>query len=254
MGEVLHMGGAFYAQIFGAGLLAGAINAVAGGGPILTLGILSISGIDPRIANITSTVALCPGQLAAGYSARAALGATKLGKPAVLLGLALAGGGLGAVLLLLTSSAAFKAIVPWLVLVATAIYAWSGTRGAAAEPRQGGLRQGLRTASLVPLAVYGGYFGGGNSFLVLALLGLAGHGARDAGTVKNALIAAINLGAVAVLAFSGLVDWRIAVALGAGGVVGSMAGVRLFAKLPVAAVRLIVILFGLGFSAWMLVK
>jgi len=244
----------FYLSLFAAGALAASINALAGGGPILTLGMLSLGGFDPRIANLTSTVALCPGQLLAGNEARSELHASRLGRPKALLALAIGGGALGALLLLSTSGAVFKAIVPWLVLSATAIYAWSGWRGTAADPRAPEHPNRRRIMLFPPLAIYGGYFGGGNSFLVLALLGLAGHGAREAGAIKNALVAAINLGAVAVFIFSGLVEWRIALALGAGGIVGSFAGVRMLARLPVAALRLIVILFGLGFSVWMFAR
>lgn len=243
-----------YLLFFVAGILAASTNALAGGGPILTLGILSFLGVDPRIANLTSTVALCPGQLFAGHAARSALTVTKLGKPAVLIAISVGGGALGALLLLITSGATFKAIVPWLVLAATAIYGWSGfRRNAGAEPTDK-RHAGLYTASFVPMTVYGGYFGGGNSFLVLALLGLSGHDAREAGSIKNALVAAINLGAVAVFAGSGLVDWRVAAALGAGGILGSFAGVRLLRWLPIASVRLIVIVFGLCLSGWMFLK
>ncbi len=244
----------FYLAIFAAGALAASINALAGGGPILTLGILSLGGIDPRIANLTSTVALCPGQLLAGHDARSDLLATRLGKPVVLLALAVGGGASGALLLLLTTSSVFKEIVPWLVLAATAIYAWSGWRGTAAAAPHAEPASRRWTLLFPPLAVYGGFFGGGNSFLVLALLGLSGHDARAAGAIKNGLVAAINFGAVAVFVFSGLVEWRIALALGAGGVIGSMAGVRLLAKMPVSAIRLVVILFGLGFSVWMFLQ
>ena len=233
-------------------MVAASINALAGGGPVLTLGVLSLTGIDPRIANLTSTVALCPGQLVAGYDARNALNATSLGKPAVLIVLAMAGGAAGALLLLLTSGVAFKVIVPWLVLVATAIYAWSSFRPAASSPLAKSRSDGPWSLLFAPLAIYGGYFGGGNSFLVLALLGLSGHRAHEAGGIKNALVAAINFGAVIVFIGSGLVEWRVALALGAGGIVGSFAGVKLLGRLPVSAIRGIVILFGLGFSAWML--
>jgi len=240
-------------MIFAAGVFAAAINALAGGGPVLTLGLLSLTGIDPRIANLTSTVALSPGQLVAGYAARASLRETRLGSPALLIGLSLIGGAVGALLLLFTPGAAFKALVPWLVLIATAIYAWSGFRPAPLAD-SGSAPNKVFTALFAPLSVYGGYFGGGNSFLVLALLGLSGHGPREAGSIKNALIAAINLGAVVVLVFSGLVEWRIAAALGAGGIIGSIIGVRLLGQIPVTAIRIIVIAFGLLFSLWMFLR
>lgn len=243
-----------YSMFFVAGVLAASINAVAGGGPILTLGILSFLGVDPRIANLTSTVALCPGQLLAGHAARSELKVAKLGKPAVLIALSACGGALGAVLLLLTSGDTFKVIVPWLVFAATAIYGWSGFRQNLCAAPTGQMRQRLLTASYVPMTVYGGYFGGGNSFLVLALLELSGQDPREAGSIKNALVAAINLGAVVVFSVSDLVDWRVAAVLGTGGIIGSFVGMRLLRWLPVAWVRLIVIVFGFCFSGWMFFK
>jgi len=245
------MGPSFYAVAFGAGALAAAVNAVAGGGPVLTLGILSLAGIDPRIANLTSTVALSPGQIVAGHAARDSVRTARLNSPWLLFAISLVGGAAGAITLLLTSGTAFRAIVPWLVLVATAIYAWSSFRSAVAREDDNPPNKYF-AAVFTPLAVYGGYFGGGNSFLVLALLGISGHAPREAAALKNALIAAINAGAVLVLVFSGLVEWRIAASLGAGGVLGSVVGVRLLDRMPVGAIRVLVIAFGLFFSAWML--
>ncbi|UVO53118.1 sulfite exporter TauE/SafE family protein [Sphingomonas sp. SUN039] len=243
----------FYILMFTAGTVAAAINALAGGGPVLTLGILSLTGIDPRIANLTSTVALSPGQIFAGNAARSSLETAKLDRPWLLFAISLVGGAAGALLLLLTTGTAFRAIVPWLVLVATAIYGWSSYRPVPIDAKPRNATKGL-PAILAPLAIYGGYFGGGNSFLVLALLGISGHAPREAGAIKNALIAAINLGAVVVLVFSGLVEWRIAAVLGAGGVFGSVIGVKMLGKIPVRAIRVLVIAFGLFFSAWMFVR
>lgn len=229
---------------------AGIINALAGGGPVLTLGVLALTGFDPRIANLTSTVALSPGQMAAGFAVRHRLRETRLGQPLILLGIAIIGGALGAVLLLATASPTFKNLVPWLVLLATAIYTVSGVPRVIS--RAGTLaNKRIMSGLFAPLAVYGGYFGGGNSFLVLALLGLSGHEPRLSGEIKNILIAAINLGAVAVFAISSWVNWSAAISLGAGGVLGSMIGARLLGRLPVGIVQLIVIIGGLMLAGWM---
>lgn len=243
----------YYLILTATGCGAGTINALAGGGPILTLGVLSITGLDPRIANLTSTVALSPGQLAAGFSVRHRLRETRLGGPFMLLVIALFGGVIGAGLLLATASPTFKALVPWLVLLATAIYAISGVPGVIAKtgtPANRWVLSGL----FAPLTVYGGYFGGGNSFLVLALLGLSGHEPRLSGEIKNVLIAAINLGAVLVFAVSGWVNWPAAISLGTGGVLGSMIGARLLGRLPVGIIRGIVIIGGLTLAAWMFAR
>lgn len=181
----------FYILMVVAGTVAAAINALAGGGPVLTLGLLSLTGIDPRIANLTSTVALSSGQLLAGNAARASFGTLELTRPRLLIIVSLVGGATGAVLLLQTTGTVFRAIVPWLVLVATAIYAWTSFRPTSVSANRRVAPEAF-AAALAPLAIYGGYFGGGNSFLVLALLGVSGHAPREAAAIKNALIAAIK--------------------------------------------------------------
>lgn len=233
-----------------AGFAAGAVNAIAGGGPLLTLAALTAAGIDPRIANLTSTVALCPGQLAAGWQSRRGLAAlAEAGQPVRLsVVLTLLGGAAGGGLLILTDSSRFAAIVPWLILLATGLYAWSGCGAGSARPQR--LARGAFLAMLALSSIYGGYFGGGNSFVVLALLGLAGLPAADGAEAKNALIASINLGAVIVFAASGAVDWSAAIAVGAGGIAGSLAGVRLLRYVRPALLRPLIIICGIGLAGW----
>lgn len=237
--------------LFVAGLAAGLINAIAGGGPLLTLAALTAAGLDPRTANLTSTVALCPGQLLAGLRARSSLAALireGAGRPALLLLLATVGGALGGLLLLWTPPASFSAIVPWLVLLATALYAWGGRRSVAV------ISQKLSSRTLVILlafsAIYGGYFGGGNSFVVLALLGLAGLRDHDGAGAKNLLIACINFGALLVFVPSGEIIWTAALAVGLGGIVGSLAGSRLLPAIRPAVLRPFIIICGLVLAAW----
>lgn len=189
-----------------------------------------------------------PGQIIAGWQSRrglAALGAADQSARAAL-AITLVGGAFGGGLLVATDGASFSAIVPWLVLFATALYAWSG-RG----------NDRLRKRSVPPWAfggglflsaLYGGYFGGGNSFVVLALLALAGLSPRMGADAKNVLVASINAGAVAVFALSGVVDWTAAVAVGVGGIAGSIAGVRLLGIIRPAMVRPLVIVCGLALA------
>lgn len=237
-----------------AGFGAGAVNAIAGGGPLLTLAALTAAGIDPRVANLTSTVALCPGQILAGWQSRAGL--TALGdagySPAGALVVTLVFGAAGAGLLVATDGASFGAIVPWLVLFATALYAWSGRGNDRLRDRA--IPGWAFAAGLAVSSFYGGYFGGGNSFVVLALLALAGLGARVGADGKNALVASINTGAVAVFALSGAVDWRAALSIGIGGVAGSLAGVRLLSVIRPAVVRPLVIVCGLALAGWFFVR
>ena len=107
-----------------AGFWAGLQNALAGGGSFITLPALILSGMTPLAANITSTVALFPGQVMSGVAGRRLVtGANRL-PFSVLFGISVVGGALGGVLLLVTPSSVFARLVPWLVLFATAVFAW----------------------------------------------------------------------------------------------------------------------------------
>lgn len=244
------------------GGLAGAINALAGGGPILTLAGLTALGIDPRLASMISTVALSPGQIAAGWRGLALI-PPQPGRARAwcAIAIALVGGAGGAWLLLATGSAGFRRLVPWLILGATAIYAGSGwlgrigARGGLGRSAAGGPRSGTAVlamlAVLAVLAVYGGYFGGGNSFLLLALLAVAGWRGRSGAALKNGLVALINLGAVVVFLGAAPLDWGLVAPLGLGGLIGSLAGTVLLDRLPAGALRPLVIATGLATAAWL---
>lgn len=234
------------------GVIAGAINAIAGGGPILTLGGLTLMGIDPRIASLTSTIALSPGQILAGTMASARL--SKLGWPLARMAFAMAcaviGGAAGAALLLGTSADGFRVLVPWLVLFATIIYALSGGRTFQRARRR--VPQPAFLAILLMLGIYGGYYGGGNSFLVLALLAYSGLPDKQGVLAKNVYVAAINAGAVAVFVFSALLRWQVLVPLAAGGMLGSAVGIRILDRIKPEFLRPAIILAGLALTCWLI--
>jgi uncharacterized membrane protein YfcA len=244
-----------FAALLLTGIVAGAVNALAGGGPILTLGGMVALGVDPKLANLTSTVALSPGQLVAGEMSLRALRAkaTFSRHFAQQAGLAIAMtfvlGGVGGLLLLLTDAAGFRQIVVWLVLFATGVYAWAGykKRSTGLHPA---LRGSLSIVTLAVLSVYGGYFGGGNSFLVLALLAAVGLEEKDGAAAKNILVAAINAGAVVVILASSTVIWSVALPLGLGGLIGSFAGAKLLDHINPSVIRPLVIFSGLAMAAW----
>lgn len=247
------MGGGEFFALGLAGIAAGLINTLAGGGPILTLMALTLVGIDPRIANLTSTAALLPGQLLTGQllTGRSPMGGTervRLRWP--ILALAVIGGGIGAGLLITTPSARFARIVPWLVLFATLAYLLA-PRAAASGAGPGDLRTLPRRAllPLAPLSIYGGYFGGGNSFLVLALLGWLGLDGKHANAMKNALIAAINGAAAAVFIVAGSVAWAAALPLALGNVAGSLIALRLLGRVSARLLRALVITSGFALAA-----
>jgi uncharacterized membrane protein YfcA len=238
--------------IFAAFLWAGVQNALAGGGSFITLPILMLAGMDPRAANITSTIALFPAQIASGMTARElAAGAAKLSLRALNM-ISLCGGALGAALLLVTPSSFFTLLIPWLVLFATAVFAL-GSFG----PRRHGApslnRAGAATTQFA-ISIYGGYFGGAIGFLMLAALTAAGQTLRAAGATKNVLAAVMNASAVAIFMFSPEVRWS-AVAVGsAGAILGGVLGALVLKRISERVLRVIVVLIGVALTVGLFMR
>lgn len=245
------------ALLFITALWAGAQNALAGGGSFVTFPALLLAGLDVRAANVTSTVALFPGQAVAGWSTRhlAQLGGktgTPISLPA-LFGVSLAGGAAGAVLLLATPSDAFARLVPWLVLFATGMFAW-GSFGR--KPDAAAARLGPRATLAIQAAisVYGGYFGGGIGFMMLAALTFAGIAVRAASAARIILAAVINAAAVLVFAFSPDVHWGPAAIVCAGSVLGGLGGAWMLSRIPATALRAGIVAIGLALTAGLFLR
>jgi uncharacterized membrane protein YfcA len=238
--------------LFLAALWAGVQNALAGGGSFLTLPALMLTGMDARAANITSTVALFPGQVVSGLSNRdLATGAGGLSLRAFIV-ISLAGGVVGAVLLLLTPSSFFARLVPWLVLIATGLFAW----GSFGPKRQGHGHLGRAGAGLAQfgISIYGGYFGGGIGFLMLAALTAAGMAIRPAQATKNLLAGVMNASAVLIFLFSGQVYWLQMVIACAAALIGGVVGARLIVKVNEKALRAFVVLIGVALTVGLFVR
>jgi len=239
--------------IFIAGIVAGAQNALAGGGSFVTLGMLVIAGLDPRAANITSTMALFPGQVATGYAGRGmASGAEGLSFKTLFI-ISLAGGIAGALLLLATPPTFFAGLVPWLVLFATAVFFWGSFLRKQTEGTSVLSPWSAATAQFA-IAIYGGYFGGGIGFLMLAVLTVAGLPVRSASATKNALAVAMNASAVLIFVFSRDVHWLHAAVLGAGGIAGGLAGVWLLPRANEKWLRIGVIAIGIILTIGLFVR
>jgi len=233
-----------WALIVLAGMVAGAQNALAGGGSFVTLGMLVLAGLDPRAANITSTIALFTGQVATGYAGRIMTsGAEGLSFRSLFI-ISLVGGAVGALLLLATPPTFFAGLVPWLVLFATVVFFWGSFLRKASEGKSLLSAQAAGAAQFL-IAIYGGYFGGGIGFLMLAVLTVAGLPVRSASATKNALAAAMNASAVAIFVFSPDVHWLHAVVLGAGGIAGGLVGVWLLPRVNERWLRVGVIAIGI---------
>jgi len=235
------------------GFWAGAQNALAGGGSFLTYPVLLFAGLDPRAANITSTVALFPSQIAIAWTGwRTAEGVGRLGVRA-LVAISLAGGAVGALLLLATPVAFFARLLPWLMLFATVVFAF-GQKVRQRLPAGRHLPASALGAIQAGIAAYGGYFGAGIGFLMAAALTLAGQGVRVAATTKNLLAAAMNAAAVLVFAFSGEARWPFALALAVGSVAGGLAGGWLLLRIPERRLRLGIIGLGAVLTVWLFLR
>jgi len=240
------------AVLAAAAVAAGAVNSVAGGGTLISFpALVHGAGLDLRVANATSTVALWPGWVGAIGGYRQDL----VGARGLMLRLAvpsLLGGGFGAFLLLYTGERTFQLIVPWLVLLATALFAASeriADRFRAAEgggdPRPG---PGAMLYQF-GVATYGGYFGAGAGILILAALGTLGmrdvHRMNGVKTVLGLLLNAVAV-LVFVVAAESIVAWPQALLMMAAALLGGFAGAKMAKRVPKGAVRGFVVVCGLA--------
>ena len=223
-----------------AGLWAGLQNSLAGGGSFVTLPALILSGMTPLAANITSTVALFPGQVTTGMAGRKLVtGAGRLPFWALLI-VSVLGGAVGGLLLLNTPSNVFARLVPWLVLFATTMFAWGSFFR---KPGNTNVHLGPVSTALAQfvIAIYGGYFGGGIGFLMMAALTMAGLPTRNAGATKNMLAGVMNASAVVLFVTSPQLHWREAVVLGIGAIIGGLMGTWALHRVNEKALRIAVV-------------
>jgi len=239
--------------LFCVAVWAGIQNALAGGGTFLTLPALMFTGMTALSANITSTVALFPGQVTSSWSGRGHVAGVG-GLPfRALVAISLAGGIVGAILLLVTPSNLFKALVPWLVLFATSVFAYGSfvPRKADRPPVLGKAGAG---AAQFCISVYGGYFGGGIGFLMLAALTAAGLAIRNANATKNVLAGVMNASAVAIFVFSPQVHWLQAGIACAGAAIGGLIGGHLVSRVNQKVLRAAAVLIGIALTIGLFIR
>lgn len=249
-----------WAGLFTAGVVAGAINSVAGGGTLVSFPALIAFGVPEVPANATNTAAVCPGALSSAYAYRHDL-PRKRGLLTLLLLPSLLGGLLGAWVLGQTPNWLFARIVPFLVLFATVLF---GTRdrfarrlGFArleeAHPTRAGQVWGFFFQLFV--AAYGGYFGAGIGILMLASLGVMGlRDIHRMNAIKTILSFLINGMALIYFIAKGLVVWHIAILMAAGAILGGYAGARLAKRVHQGYLRLFIVAVGLGVSVWLFIR
>lgn len=231
-----------------AALLAGMLNAVAGGGTFLTFPALLYTGVPPVAANATSTVALLPGYLSGAYGFRREVGpAAGLAVPWQL-ATSLLGGLAGSLLLLITPNEVFHAVVPWLLLLATALFA-AGDRLASWSRRHARAEKGAVVAGLFIVSVYGGYFNGGLGILLLAMFCLVGMTDLNAmNGLKNLISAVLTTISVVIFSAAGLVHWPQAIMMMITATVGGYLGAMLARHVRPGHLRIGIVVVGLVMS------
>ena len=235
--------------IAAAGLGAGAINAVVGSGTLLTFPVLVAFGYSPVVANVTNNVGLVPGGLTGTFGYRAEL-ADQRRRVVTLAGFAVAGALLGAVLLLTLPESTFNAVVPVLIaaaLVLVVVQPWLGARLAERRRRRGQHAGRWTPLGVFAVGVYGGYFGGAQGIMLLAVLGLGlAESLQRVNALKNALSSANNITAALVFVFAAPVAWSAAALLAVGSAVGGHFGARVARVLPPPVLRVIIVVVGIA--------
>jgi uncharacterized protein len=231
----------------GAAFAAGVLNAIAGGGSFLTFPALVFAGVPPLAANATSAMAVSPGYLGSTWGFRAELKALPKSLLRKEVTIAALGGLIGAGLLLVTPAKVFSGLVPWLLLVATALFA-AGPWLAKGNSGQG--QPAWRLPGLMLVAVYGGYFNGGLGILLMALYTLTGESRLNTvNALKNLNSFVLSLLSVLAFALAGAIIWPQAIWMMVLATAGGWVGARLAKRLPVRWVRWMVIATGLVMSA-----
>jgi uncharacterized membrane protein YfcA len=245
------LGVAELAFLGAAAVAGGGVNALAGGGTLITFPALTAVGVPALTANLTNTVALTPGYIGGTLAQRADLQGQRA-RLRVIAVPAVAGGVTGALLLLATGEDLFRALVPWLVLAATALLALDPLLKRHVAERLAG-PGAHRHAHLVAAAVaafvgcvYGGYFGAGLGIILLALYSVVlPETLVRVNALKQATSFLANTSAAAFFVFSGRVEWTAAAVMAVGALAGGATAGRFVRSVPPAALRAVVVVIGL---------
>ncbi len=237
-----------------AAFFAGALNAAAGGGTFLTLPALMLAGLPPVAANATGSVALLPGYVASTLGFREDLHHARPAGFAGSIAAALAGGALGAGILIVTPNHAFRVIVPWLMLVATLLFAF-GPWLMARLHRDRPAGAGAFVAGVLATSIYGGYFNGGLGVILLAVLGLLGQTDLNfMNGYKNLVSAILTAIAAVVYALGGTVAWIPALVMMVAAIAGGYAGARAARRMPAHVLRWGIVAVGVVTTVWFFVS
>ena len=230
-----------------AGLVAGGVNALAGGGSLITFPSLIATGLPSVEANVTNSVSVFPGYVSSVVGSRADL-AGQGRRVRLILPASIVGAVAGCALLLLTPARAFEVVVPFLVLGAAATLAFQDRlRGLVSHPRALSPRRQAITLQVVVFvgAVYGGYFGAALGVMYVAALALIlDESLNRINALKNVLSAGVGLVTVVVFAIFASIQWGAVLVLAPATVVGGYLGAKLARRLPSRVLKFLIVAFG----------
>jgi uncharacterized membrane protein YfcA len=239
-----------YLLLFGAAFFAGVINSIAGGGSFLTFPSLVFGGVPAVMANASSTVALVPGSVASAISYRSDIEQLDEQHIKSWWIICILGGAVGAALLLFTSDRTFRQVAPWLLLFATLLFAFGPQVSVAFRGRLHS-NQPLMLMLLFPIAVYGGYFGGGIGIMILAAFRLYGftdiHGMNG---IKAILGGSLNAIAAIIFISAREVRWLPALVMMVAAILGGYLGPAFARRLRPTVIRSVVIAVGILMTAY----
>ena len=236
------------AIITAAAFLAGALNTIAGGGTFLTFPALVFAGLPPIAANATSAVAVFPGYLGGVMGFWREVSEFDRKRLWSITLVTAVGGLIGSVLLLVSSNEAFSAVIPFLLLAATLVFAFGPRIRGWAERKTREITP-YGKAGNVLVSIYGGYFNGGLGIVLLALFSLWGmKDLNQMNGLKNWLSFVLSAVSVVTFAAAGIVAWPQAIVMMFAAIVGGYAGAPLARALPVAVVRAIIVAVGMTMS------
>jgi uncharacterized membrane protein YfcA len=245
--------------VFLVGIMVGGMNAIAGGGMLLGFPVLLAVGLPPLMANVTSNIVVLPGSLSSAYGYRNYL--RKLNRRCLLLlAPCVIGATIGALILRNTSSSQFQRLVPGLVLFAIILFAFQPFLHHHLHRHLSSHRKALRpllliALALLPVAIYGGYFGAGFGFIILAFLGFTKlHEIHQMTGLKN--LASVTVSAISIICLysTHLINWHYGLAMAAGSLIGGYFGALLTQKIPSHAIRIIVIAIGLTTATYLALR
>jgi len=242
-------------------IVGGTLNSVAGGGSFFTFPALIFVGIPAIAANASNTVALWPGSVASMWAYRHELAQQKRSFLILMVGTSLIGGIIGAQLLLHTPASIFQGLIPYLLLLATLLFALSGPITTRLRMRNVG-KVRLSPSTLIAVAVaqliiatYGGYFGGGIGILMLATLAMMGmEDIHVMNGLKTALASCINGVAVLIFIFAHAVVWPETILMIVGAIIGGYGGAYYARKVNPNLIRGFVIVVGFAMSAYFFIN